>query len=326
MLSIALYIVSALLLGFLIVSIQKYLRIIVNLFLGISIHPKPPNIEVPESERVQFKSRAGLRLSGFVLRGHHGGRPAGTIVFCHEFGSDGTSALLYADFLLEAGYDLFSFDFRGHGLSETEPDYEPRHWATNRETSDILGALAYIRSRKDLRSDQVGLFGISRGGAAALAAAAMDGAVRAVACDSTFSTWATLYEYMRRWVVIYALFPFIYRNLPKFVFTAFGRTAMWLSELRLRVRLVHLEKALREYRGATLFIHGARDTYISATQAKYLSERASRPSSFYVFDKAKHNGARFSDGETYVKLVTEFFDRHLALARPSDVSLRARGS
>ena len=320
------YIVVALFLGTAIFLYQKFVRIVVNLFLGISIRTSPPEKLERASEHVHFKATDGTRLAGFFWRGAHHGDPKGAILFCHEFSSHGTSALIYADFLLEAGYDLFAFDFRGHGDSHIDAaDYEPRHWTTCREVSDVQGAIAYLKSRPDVHPDRIGIFGVSRGGASALAAAAC-GDIRAVFCDSTFSTWTTLKDYMYRWVSIYAYVPIIYNNLPRWFFSFLAVSALKISELRLGVRFIHLEKVLKQYRGAAMFVHGARDTYIRDSQAKCLSDMAEGPSSYHIFAEAKHNGARFSDGETYVQLVAEFFQKYLTAEKPAGVSLQARGS
>ena len=323
---IGLYILAALFVGSVIFTFQKYLRIVVNLFLGISIRTTPWQADGEVGENVRFKSADGPELLGHLIRSRASGGAVGTVIFCHEFGSDGKSVLQYGDYLLAAGFDLFGFDFQGHGASACAARYEPRHWATNREVGDVLGAIEYLKGREDVRTDRLGLFGISRGGAAALAAAANDGAIKAVLCDSTFSTWATLNDYMRKWVSIYAYFPLIYRNLPKLIYTMLGYSALKLSQIRLGVRFVQLEDVLKRVDGATLFIHGERDTYINASQARYLVSLAKGESRSHVFAGAKHNGARFTDGELYEKLVTEFFHEHLVAGTPAGVSVQLRGS
>lgn len=324
--TIGLAIASAVTLGYFIFLFLKYLRVVTNLFLGISIRTTPMALDNRSGEEVRFKSAEGPELKGFLVRNRTNAPALGMILFCHEFGSDGKSVLQYAGFMLDAGFDLFGFDFQGHGASQCSAKYEPRHWATNHETADVLGAIAYLRGRSGLRSERLGLFGISRGGAAALAASAADGHIRAVVCDSTFSTWATLNDYMRRWVSIYAYLPLIYSNLPGWVFSLLGYSTMRLSEIRLNLRFVRLEKAPKRFTGSAMFLHGERDTYISASQARYLSGLTAGKSQYHVFSGAKHNTARFTDGDRYSKLVREFFVEHLVSGRPAGVSLKIRGS
>jgi len=321
-----LYIIVALFILLSLYVFQKFVRIVVNLFLGISIKTQPPLTRGRESESIWFEADDGNRLRGWFWRGDHEGESKGSIIFCHEFGSSGESALLYADFLLDAGFDIFGLDFRGHGESSCrDSEYEPRHWTTCRELSDARGAIRYMKSRDDVCPDRIGMMGISRGGAAALAAAE-DLGVRAVFCDSAFSTWATLDDYMHRWVSIYAYLPIIYNNLPQWFFWLLGTAGLKVSEMRIGVKFVHLEKLLKQYTGATCFVHGARDTYIRDRQAKYLSGLVAGPTSFHIIHGAKHNGSRAKDPETYEQLALEFFQKYLAVKEPKGVSLRVRGS
>ena len=74
---------------------------------------------------------------------------AGVVVFCHEFLGDRWSFQPYTDGLRDLGFDLFTFDFRNHGTSATEPGYEPLQWVSDREVRDLRAALAYLRSRPD---------------------------------------------------------------------------------------------------------------------------------------------------------------------------------
>ena len=82
----------------------------------------------------------------------------GVVVFCHEYLSDRWSASRYADYLRDLGFDLFSFDFRSHGESESDPPYSPLQWVTDHELADLDEALAYLSSRPDADPAGVALF------------------------------------------------------------------------------------------------------------------------------------------------------------------------
>ena len=71
------------------------------------------------------------------------------LVFCHEYLSDRWSFQPYADGLRDLGFDLFTFDFRNHGASDSDPVYQPLQWVTDHEVRDLRAALAYLRSRPD---------------------------------------------------------------------------------------------------------------------------------------------------------------------------------
>ncbi len=150
---------------------QRYLRIVVNLFLGVVVRSTPDEEQRFEGEEVILHTGDGVELAGTLARPARGERPP-VVVFCPEFGADRRSAGPYAHWLLEAGYAVLAFDFRGHGDSKNTDDYVPRQWATERELTDLEAAVAYVRARSDLAGEQLVLFGISRGGAVATASAA----------------------------------------------------------------------------------------------------------------------------------------------------------
>jgi hypothetical protein len=109
--------------------LARYLRIAINLFLDTPL-PVTANLTdftPPEGEIVSFPSLEGRSLRGMFIDRRPGLPDKGTVIFCHEFASDMMSAGRYAWPLVQAGYTVFTFDFRGHGRSFTPPHFEPRH-------------------------------------------------------------------------------------------------------------------------------------------------------------------------------------------------------
>ena len=164
------------LLAFLGALLAKYVRICLNIF--VDTHPPlsmgPVDFQPLQGEKVRFRSFDGTSLRGMMLKAAN--RPAckGTIVFCHEFGSDMYSCARYARPLIEASFDVFTFDFRGHGESSSGGRYRPLQWPSDKELEDVLGACAFVEASlaAEGKEPQVGLFGISRGAGAGLLAAA----------------------------------------------------------------------------------------------------------------------------------------------------------
>ncbi len=74
------------------------------------------------------------------------------IVYCHEYLSDRWSYHPYVDHLRDLGFDLFTFDFRNHGESDSEPGYAPMQWTTDREVRDLRAALEALRDAARSRS------------------------------------------------------------------------------------------------------------------------------------------------------------------------------
>ena len=145
----------------------KYIRISLNIMRTT----KPPLSRNPldfarlVGEPVAFTAYDGLQLSGVLIRANPETPRRGMIVFAHEFCSDMYSCARYCRRLHEVGYDVFAFDFRGHGASENDEEYSPRQWVSDREIADMRGALAWVSEWLEQNgfSREIGLLGISRG-------------------------------------------------------------------------------------------------------------------------------------------------------------------
>ncbi len=307
---------------FLVVTPWLVLRKYVKLCLNIIKDTPPPlamgprDFERIDGKRVVFRSFDNLNLCGMFLFGNHDGRPKGMVIFAHEFDSDMYSCARYCRPLLAAGYDVFSFDFRGHGESSGEPGYHPRQWPSDREVNDMLGAIAYVEDWLERRGRPVelGLFGISRGAGAAIMAAQNNPLVKAIITDGAFSSDATLEHLMKRWAYIFAKVRFVYENHPP----QFWRFLRWLlfreCKSKLRCTFPSTLKALKRMSGPKpiLFIHGERDSYIPVEQSQLLHAVAPGPKSLWIVPGAKHNQPVITRPEYYAARTVAFLDEYLA--------------
>jgi dienelactone hydrolase len=123
---------------------------------------------------VSFPASDGLRLDGWFVRPRNG---ATVIVYP---GKNGTQR--HARMLVRHGFGVLVFDRRGEGASEGDPN--ALGWSFDR---DLLGALAYLRSRDDLDPSRIGGLGLSVGGEALLQTAAETTALGAVVSDGAGS-------------------------------------------------------------------------------------------------------------------------------------------
>ncbi len=261
-------------------------------------------------EEVRFPTADGYSLAGTYLRSRQGSR-IGVIVFCHEFLGDRSSAGPYAGTLLDLGFDLFSFDFRNHGESDSEPGHSPLQWTSNRETRDLKAALAYLRNRSDADPAGVGLFGVSRGGATAMAVAAREPRVWGVVTDSAFPTRGTMTAYILRWAEIYVGTGPIWRAMPLFVFKFVGWAGRKRTERRLGRRFPDIERAVaRIGPRPLLMIHGEKDNYIGPDIARGLFAHVQEPKELWIVAGAKHNRSREVDPIAYREHVENFFRRY----------------
>lgn len=296
----------------------RYVRIALNIMRTTTppLSRSPLDFERLAGEPVEFSAFDGSRLAGMIIRAQPGCERRGIIIFAHEFCSDMHSCARYCRALNEAGYDIFTFDFRGHGQSPCPADYTPRQWVTNRELDDIRGAVAFVQGWLDGQGypSAIGLFGISRGACASVLLAAEDARVAAVFCDGAFSTDTTIESLMKRWAYIFAKVRFLYETHPP----AFWRFLRWwmmrFAQREFRCRFPSVRRTLERMRPRPIFfVHGEKDSYLPIEQSRLLYAIAGQPKYFWMAPGAKHNQAAVLWPEEYARLVVDFFDRHLAV-------------
>ncbi len=109
---------------------------------------------------IVFESGDGVPLHGWLLCPRKGA-PRGTVLFLHgNAGNIGTHARSVL-WLVEAGYEVFAFDYRGFGRSGGKPDIP----GVNR---DARAAVAKLLSLPGASADRYVVFGQSLGGATAV--------------------------------------------------------------------------------------------------------------------------------------------------------------
>jgi pimeloyl-ACP methyl ester carboxylesterase len=308
--------------GFLVYVWIRYSPIIGRIFEDPPIF-RPLRIE-PETggEDVRFATADGLTLEGtyFPTRTE---RRVGVILFCHEFLSDRWSFRPYTEELREIGFDLFTFDFRNHGGSETDARYiKPLQWVSDLEVKDVVAAVDYLKSRPDRDPAGIGMFGISRGGGAALCVAADDPAAWAVVTDGAFPTRGTMSAYIMRWKEIYVTRR-LWKNMPLWIYSFAG----WAGRLRAQRRLGRLypdlERAVARLAPRPwLLIHGELDKYIEPAIARTFFAHAGQPKESWIVPKAKHNRCRDLEPDIYRLRILDFFRRY-APRRPTTAPDRA---
>jgi len=318
------------LLAFAVYLLAKYIRIVLNIFVDTPPVPStlPRDFKVLRGELVRFRSFDGTSLRGMWLRTPNRRQCRGTIVFCHESGSDMYSCDRYSGPLVDAGFDVFTFDFRGHGESSAPESYRSLPWPSDKELEDALGATAYVEGTLEAQGKpaRVGVVGISRGAGAAILAASSDPNIACLVCDGAFSTAETIVTLMKRWAHIFARVKLVYENHPD----AFWKFLYWcmmrLAQPKLRRRFPSVRKAVRDMVSRPiLFIHGEKDTYIHPGQAYMLYGVAEQPKYLWVVPEAKHNQSVVAAAAEYAARTIAFFGKYLAGEAVGEEELTAAG-
>lgn len=299
---------------FLAYVLWKYLPTIARIFeekpLFLSKKALPVTVD---TEETRFTTRDGLSLAGSYLR-----TPApfrrGVVLFCPEFGASRLTCMNYAKPLLDAGFDLFTFDFRNQGDSDHMPGYVPQQWVTNHEVTDVEAAIAHLQERFDAPTAGIGLIGISRGAGAGILAGAKNPWVRCFVTDGMFGTLNTVVYYMKKWIQIYSDIGWVRGLLPETFYRVLARISLWYVGRRRHCRFPSMKSWLpRLSPRPLLMIHGGNDSYIKLEIGEGLFRLAREPKEFWLVEGAKHNQAVLVEPRAYGERLTRFFQSNLIL-------------
>jgi pimeloyl-ACP methyl ester carboxylesterase len=289
---------------------KHYLENVERIFVEKPLFVIPRGEPDPAAEEVRFPTEDGMNLQGAYFKTPAAARK-GVILFGIEFGSDRWSCRSYCDPLLAAGYDVFTYEPRNQGKSDTIPEFEPLQWTSRFELADARAAMVYLKSRADADPKGVGWFGVSKGANAGLAVATKDPTIRCVVTDGAFGLTSVMLPYMRHWIRIYNKNFLVHGLFPAWFYNHFARVAIGRVERRRKGRFFRLEGRMHQLRQPLLMIHGEADTYIKQEMARALFQQANGPKEFWAVAGARHNQAIAIAGPEYARRVVAFFDEHL---------------
>jgi pimeloyl-ACP methyl ester carboxylesterase len=124
-----------------------------------------------------FPVAGGASREGWLFPGLRG---APTVVVCHGYLSQRADVLTLVTALQDHQFNVFLFDFAGHGTSMgvTTLGY--------RETAELQAAVQALSARDDVDPQHFGLWGVDMGGYAALKVAETDPRIAAFAVDNAY--------------------------------------------------------------------------------------------------------------------------------------------
>jgi len=236
---------------------------------------------------VTFKSRDGLTLFGRF----HPGRNQATILLLHGLGGTNSNMLIYAEFLVNAGYGVFMIDLRAHGSSDGDTSTFGL-----READDVAGAVDYLRSRVDVNGARIGALGISLGAQAALRGALKTDKIRALVLEglgpSVLADHGGRPRSLRRWInypfnwLYYRIYEYMIRGRDTGVLEVIGR----ITPCPL-----------------LLIASGEKDIYF----ARLFFQAANEPRELWEVPTGEHGAAILRDSRMYIQRVIGFFDKAL---------------
>lgn len=269
------------------------------LFLRNTLLPRLPITVTPDAwglsyDTVSFEATDGVRLEGWIITGAPG-RP--WVIGCHGVGSNRADLLDIAAALHTAGFNLFLFDFRGHGGSAGRTT--SFGWLEQR---DLEGALAFLGRQQEIPLRPYGIYGISMGSVVALMVAARDERLGAVVADSPYTRLdESLAHHLK---LLYYWLPA--RPFAQCVWVTYRlRFGVWPQVVS------PIDAAARLSPRPIFLIHGSEDPRMPIEGAHRIFQRAGDPKTVWVVDGAGHLEASAYQPQAYRNRVVGFFTSHL---------------
>jgi dipeptidyl aminopeptidase/acylaminoacyl peptidase len=245
---------------------------------------------------VSFLSEDGITLKGWFIKPAHPHKSSPAIIICHGVGANKSDFTELAVALSRRGYFVLLFDFRAHGESSGSRTSLGYH-----EQKDIVSALGFLKSRPEINTKRIGIYGFSMGGSTAILSAAKTGAFSAIVVDSAFTS---LRDQARDAITgFYHLpaFPFLHLSILGY-------------ELYFQTRVDNISpvSVISKISPASiLIIAGEGDKLIPAENGRKLYAAAREPKELWLIPGADHGATLAAAGSEYEKRVGKFFDRNL---------------
>lgn len=216
-------------------------------------------------DEVYFDSMDKTRLHAWHIFPHSSSE--GLIVVAHGNAQNLSSHFASWVWLIEEGYELFIFDYRGYGRSEGES-------ALKGSIADTKAALEYVQEH--YKKDYF-VCGQSLGGTLLLNALAQrdNSKIKAIIIDSTFSGFADIAS--DKMDQVWLSWPF-----------------QWIPYLSMSGDYDAMEQ-IQQIQRPLLFLHGSSDTTVSPNNSWQLFDRASRPRELWLVKGSDHMQALEND-------------------------------
>ncbi len=255
-----------------------------------------PNQLLVKPDLVSVALPGGGSLEGWFFPGL---RTAPTILLCHGYRSQRSDILTMVTPLQEHQYNVFVFDFPGHGSTAGKTSLGPQ------EAKVVLAAVDELSRRHDLDTERFGLWGVDMGGYAAMGAAATDPRIKAVAVDNLYDAPS---DFLRLQIERTGL-----GSVPLVNF--FTRTGYKLMNWSLRNAPPLSEVVPRMNQTPKLFIQGrGHEPLAQATFQLFL--RAPEPRQQAVLQHTTYSSLPDEEKREYENQLLNFFLQNLPTATP----------
>ncbi len=225
-------------------------------------------------EDVKFESKDGTPLHGWFMPAR-GKSAKATIVFSHGNAGSLGHHLGFVMWMVEAGYNVFMYDYRGFGKSGGDLDRRGM-------VDDVKAAFDYTAARRDVDPRKLISYGHSLGGAKSITALAEKNqpGLKAVIVDGTFSS---------------------YQEMAKVIGGQLGANLI-TDEFSPKDFIAKITDT------PVLVVHGNLDEVVPFSQGKALFDLANEPKTLFEVKEGHHGDSLARDNGAYRKRMLKWLD------------------
>ena len=252
------------------------------------ISPKDYGLQYEEVE-FQSSDNSGLTLRGWWIANES----KNTIIYLHGIDSNRAGhtseqtvppGLEVLKHMHTMGYSIFTFDLRGHGVSDTA-----KVGLGVKEIADIKGAINYLESTKNV--EKVALYGISYGAVLAILAGNVDDNVKGIFIDSPYNMITDLItgEIPRR------------TPIPGFIAGLLSQGIVWSSIWLEGINLNEIKpyESIKDLKYPVLMVHCKDDKRIPIYHSDQINENAPLDTLYHKFENCDGHGKAYESNKTY---------------------------
>jgi dipeptidyl aminopeptidase/acylaminoacyl peptidase len=212
----------------------------------------------------------------------------------HHRNSPGINTLHLGGNLVDRGFSVLLFDFRGRGESEGDRSSEG-----DREQWDLLGAIDYVESR-GIPAERIGLLGFSLGAGVSILVAAQEPRIAAVVSDGGFL------DYMMD-LKLLSIGRFYLPTWFAYLVNLAGRVFF-----KTDFNKVSPIEVVDKVEQPIFFIHGEDDPVISAEESRELFVVSDNVKDrLWIVPRTEHVNIYTKKPQEYVERVSQFFNRYI---------------
>jgi pimeloyl-ACP methyl ester carboxylesterase len=258
-------------------------------------------------EDASFTATDGVRLAAWFVFGRPGHPP---ILLCHDLGGSRSQLVTSAIALNKAGFPLLLLDFRRHGDSAPA-----RSTFGMNEKLDVQAAIAWLRTRQDVKAGTLGGWGVGMGAYALALAATDEPGLKALALDGLEPDLVTAADRRVRALVP----PALHALVP-------GVRLLYDPYFQARLGRFSLADRLAALGGRSLLLIAGSEEPERFAEARRIydaiPETADGDKNLLELRRSGMDGLYAEDRTKYDQAIRDFFTTHLKAAAASEGAIQ----